>query len=292
MNDVVENVVVNTRKLASVCTVDAVSPIENADLLEVVTLKGKCWKIVNRKGDLKAGDRVVYFEIDSFLPVGNSNFEFLRERTYKKFSHNNEIIGEGFRIKTIKLRGVVSQGLVMSLSAFPELNDIPDCFQILGCDNRLEDGHDLTDALGVKNYDTIKEEMDMLQGKMCCGNHAGNFPSFIPKTDEERCCSFDTKIVTDQGELTIADVQSFSIPVRVKSFNHEKNKVEFKEITGFSVQKDNSDWYEIITESGKRMVVTGNHRIWCQNLGVYREVKDFDGTEILMTSTHCFASAS
>jgi len=40
--------------------------------------------------------------------------------------------------------------------------------------------------LGVKNYDTIKEEMDMLQGKMCCGNHAGSFPSFIPKTDEER----------------------------------------------------------------------------------------------------------
>jgi RNA ligase (TIGR02306 family) len=167
-------VVVNTRKLASLCTVDTVSPIENADMLEVVTLVGKCWKIVNRKGDLKAGDRVVYFEIDSFLPVGNPNFEFLRDRCYKKFTHNDEIIGEGFRVKTIKLRGVVSQGLVMPCSAFELILSV------------LEDGYDLTDIIGVKNYDTLKEEMDMLQGKMCCGNHAGSFPSFIPKTDEER----------------------------------------------------------------------------------------------------------
>jgi len=170
----VSSIPVNARKLASLCTVDSVSAIENADSLEVITLAGKYWKIVNRKGDLKVGDQVVYFEIDSFLPVGNPNFEFLRDRCYKRFSFNNEILAEGFRVKTIKLRGVVSQGLVMPCSAFELLLDT------------FEDGYDLTDVIGVKNYDTLKEEMDVLQGKVCCGNHAGNFPSFIPKTDEER----------------------------------------------------------------------------------------------------------
>jgi RNA ligase (TIGR02306 family) len=186
MSEVESGIKVNTRKLASVCTVDSVSAIENADSLEVVTLAGKCWKIVNRKGDLKVGNRVVYFEIDSFLPVGNPNFEFLRDRCYKKFIHNDQIIGEGFRVKTIKLRGVVSQGLVMPLSALSISEVIPDGVDILGFNPNLQEGDDLTDTIGVKNYDTLKEEMDMLQGKMCCGNHAGNFPSFIPKTDEER----------------------------------------------------------------------------------------------------------
>lgn len=186
MSEVESGIKVNTRKLASVCTVDSVSAIENADSLEVITLAGKCWKIVNRKGDLKVGDQVVYFEIDSFLPVGNPNFEFLRDRCYKKFTFNNEIIGEGFRVKTIKLRGVVSQGLVMSLDALSISDVIPDGMSILGFDSKPQEGDDLTDTIGVKNYDTIKEEMDMLQGKVCCGNHAGNFPSFIPKTDEER----------------------------------------------------------------------------------------------------------
>ena len=96
------------RKLASVVKIVDVQPISGADAIEVATVKG--WRVVTKKNEYKVGDLAVYYEIDSFLPA-RPEFEFLRKSSFKRLSNGHE----GFRLKTIKLRGQISQGLLTKI---------------------------------------------------------------------------------------------------------------------------------------------------------------------------------
>ena len=107
------------RKLASIQTVNAVEPIPNADAIERVRVLG--WWVVSKKGEHKPGDKLVYCEIDSLLPE-RPEFEFLRPSSFKPAQTDdlgNVTVAAGFRIKTIKLRGQVSQGICFPLSILP-----------------------------------------------------------------------------------------------------------------------------------------------------------------------------
>ena len=123
------------RKLASIQKIWKIEPIDGADLLELAHVLG--WQIVIKKDQFKEGDDAVYFEIDSFLPV-RPEFEFLRATSYKK----TDLMGEGFRLRTLKLRGQISQGLLMPLSEFPELTEA--VYHV---------GDDVTDILGVRKWE-------------------------------------------------------------------------------------------------------------------------------------------
>ena len=149
------------RKLATVVRIADVHPIAGADAIELASVKG--WKVVTRKNEYKVGDLAVYFEIDSFLPVA-PQFEFLRKTSYKKMGDR-----EGFRLKTIRLRGQISQGL---------LTPVPNT--IFGT---IKEGDDLTELLHVVKYEAPIPAQ--LAGKIKC-----SFPSFIPKTDEIRIQNF------------------------------------------------------------------------------------------------------
>ena len=92
------------RKLATIQKISEVKPIPGADFIELVVIKG--WQCVAKKGEFKPEDSCVYFEVDSYLPI-DERFEFLRKTSYR----NNEFMGEGFRVKTVKFRGEISQGL-------------------------------------------------------------------------------------------------------------------------------------------------------------------------------------
>ncbi len=153
------------RKLATIRKITDITPIEGADKIELVTVGG--WKVVAAKDvNHKIGDLVVYCEIDSFLPI-KEEFEFLRKSSYKKMSDGTE----GFRLKTIKLRGQVSQGLILPIK---ELS----IFQFASSSN-LSEGDDVTNILGITKYEPpIPAEL--------AGKVKGGFPHFIPKTDEER----------------------------------------------------------------------------------------------------------
>ena len=96
------------RKLVTVRTIDAVNPIPDADAIEVATIGG--WNVVVKKGEVKAGDKCVYFEIDSFLPTGNPAWQFLVDKQSRTFEG---VVGH--RLRTVKLRGVTSQGLALRL---------------------------------------------------------------------------------------------------------------------------------------------------------------------------------
>lgn len=148
------------RMLASVQKIISIEPIEDADRIELAHVLG--WQCVVKKGDFKAGDICIYFEIDSFLPVCEK-FEFLRPSSYR----HNELVGEGFRIKTQKLRGKFSQGLVMNPSDFPA---IP---------NNVQVGDDVTDLLGIKHWECPEEISDS-------GTFIGTLPDGVHASDETR----------------------------------------------------------------------------------------------------------
>lgn len=149
------------RKLVSIRTISAINDIENADMIKVATIDG--WKVVVKTDEFNVGDECVYFEIDSFLPADNPCFAFLAAKGTKKGEYGVERV----RLRTVKLRGQISQGLALPISAvFPD--GIP------------EDG-DLDKALNVVKY----ESEDFT--KTVSADVAGSFPIVIPKTDEERC---------------------------------------------------------------------------------------------------------
>jgi RNA ligase (TIGR02306 family) len=154
------------RQLASIQKILTISPIEKADTLELATVLG--WQCVVKKGEFVPGDLVVYFEVDSFLPI-HQEFEFLRKNCYK----NHPEIGEGFRLRTIRLRGEISQGLVLPLRILESFMS-PD--EII---NDVTEGTDVTDIIGVRLY--APPVPACLKGEV-----KGGFPSFMPKTDETR----------------------------------------------------------------------------------------------------------
>jgi RNA ligase (TIGR02306 family) len=108
------------RKLASIVEIATCDPIPDTDRLSVATMKGKGWQVVVGRNEFKPGDLCVYFEIDSFLDPNDERYVFLRDRCLRKFvSKSGNVLREGLKIKTIKLRGVLSQGLLMPLDKFP-----------------------------------------------------------------------------------------------------------------------------------------------------------------------------
>ena len=89
------------RKLASIQRIWQIEPIEGADRIELAHVLG--WQCVVNKGQFQPMDLAVYFEVDSFLPIA-PEFEFLRASSYRK----TDIMGEGFRLRTMKFRGQIS----------------------------------------------------------------------------------------------------------------------------------------------------------------------------------------
>lgn len=150
------------RKLATIRKITAIEPIEGADAIEVAVVDG--WKVVVKKGEFAVDSLAVYIEIDSW--VSNDIAPFL-----SKGKEPREFEGiKGERLRTVKLRGQISQGLLLPLNVVYELSPTTDV-DILG--------DDVTEALGI-----IKWERPM--NAQLAGMARGNFPSAVPKTDQPR----------------------------------------------------------------------------------------------------------
>ena len=154
------------RKLASIQRIVGVENHPNADRLDIAQVLG--WKVVAGRGEFAVGDFAVYFEIDSVLPV-RPEFEFLRKGCYVKKDWLEPLngSGEGMRLKTIRLRSQLSQGLLMPL---PKLG-LTEADQI--------EGLDLTERLGLVKWDPPVPAQ--LEGIARCA-----FPEWGRKTDQER----------------------------------------------------------------------------------------------------------
>jgi RNA ligase (TIGR02306 family) len=166
------------RKLASIRRIADIQPIEGADAIVVATIDG--WKVVVKKGEFTIGDLAVYLEIDSWVPHELAPF-------LSKGSEPREYNGvRGERLRTIKLRGQVSQGLLLSVESSGSLhiNEWMCAGKSLAMDaidgDFNPEGFDVTDILGIQKWEApIPAQLQ--------GQAAGMFPtSLIPKTDQER----------------------------------------------------------------------------------------------------------
>lgn len=162
------------RKLVTVRRVDRIEPHPNADRLELARIGG--WQCVVGKGEFSEGQLVLYFEPDSFLPLSDPRFAFLRERGVKTMSINHEEV-EGHVLRTIKLRGEYSQGLV--LDAVSTLGTSRETVAEL-CANRVN----MSKSLGVVEY----YKPMPLGAKDFIGRYDNRY---APRTDAERAQNID-----------------------------------------------------------------------------------------------------
>ena len=182
------------RALAYITTLDEIKPIENYDRVEHGRVGG-WWCIINKNDNMQVGDKVVYFEVDSKVPESDERFAFLEKRHYK--------------IKTLKMCRVLSQGLIMPISTFPELEgkdvgtDVTDLLKITYAeaeDNARKNGNPNAkyESMKARHKKLFKKPWAKWMMKRAWGrkvmffffgkkkDNPRGFPTFISKTDEER----------------------------------------------------------------------------------------------------------
>jgi RNA ligase (TIGR02306 family) len=244
------------RSLASIQRVKQISGIPDSDFLELVHVMG--WQCVVKKGEFREGELGVYYEVDSFLPV-DERYEFLRTTSYRDNADN----GTGFRIRTVKMRGQLSQGLLLPLGAFPEI------------ESRAE-GTDLTEKLNIKKWyipetaaaggtiigerpfgipasDEIRiqsalELLDQLKGKpyYITTKMDGTSGIVYYIDDKIGCCSRNKEIKDEQTALYWSPVYLYGLKEKLARLG--KNIVLTGEICGPGIQKNRlrlatTEWY-------------------------------------------------
>lgn len=221
--------------LASVQKIISLEPIEGADAIEKATILG--WQVVVKKGEFKVGELVCYIQIDTVVPE-MEQFEFLRARN--------------FRIRTIKLRGCLSQGLIIPLK-----NDL------------VKEGEDLTTYFGVKKYEKPDNNPQRFEKPRVpkvwykkwvylfkynilykafpnlLPKTRSHFPtSLVPKTDEERIQNIPQILETYKGKdfyLTCKlDGSSITI-IHEKIFGKSKFRICSR---NFELHDKQNDWYK------------------------------------------------
>lgn len=152
----------DTRRLVTIETIAGIDSIPDAEAIEAAHVRG--WIVVVKKGQFSVGDRVVYIEVDAALPIADERFAFLAARGTKVVDGVDVHV-----LKTARLRGVYSQGIVFALADFPEFAQA------------AEDGS-LDALIGVAKWEPPPP----------VGMAAlGPFPAFLQKTDAERVQNID-----------------------------------------------------------------------------------------------------
>ena len=242
-----------SRKLASIKTVSEMMPIEGRDKIVLAMVDG--WQVIVNKDQINLGDKVVYCEIDSVMPE-TEQFEFLRSKK--------------FRIKTMKMAGVVSQGICFPLSILP--------------DGNYELYQDVTDILGIKQYE---ETMDIERNSTTDDNtkkkhpkflmkfswfrklvlpkkQAKGFPEFISKTDETRIQNAPFYLQNKNEWIATEKIDGQSGTFFLRK---EKGKGLFKKVTyDFGVcsrnlrlwNEDNSSYWTVAKKYNIRQVLQDN----------------------------------
>ncbi len=230
-------------KLASVQRIIQIDPIPGADAIEVATVLG--WKVVVKKGEYKVGDLCCYIQIDTVVPE-MPEFEFLRERN--------------FRVRTIKLRKQISQGLIVP---------VPDCKKYLVAKG-FKEGDEVTDIIGVKKYEKPdnnpqryeKPRMPKVWYKKWLYLFKYNilykllptlrpksrspFPSnLVSKTDEERIQNMPQVLQSHKGKWFVTsyklDGSSITI-IHNKAFGKSKFRICSR---NFELHDKKNDWYNV-----------------------------------------------
>ena len=235
------------RKLVTIQKITDLQPIPGADAIEVAQVLG--WKCVVKRGEFSVGDKCCYFEIDSLLPVADWT-NFLRKDDPRPF-----------RLRSITLRKQLSQGLALPLNKVPLQS------------GEYEIGQDVTSELGVAKYEArIPAEL--------AGICKGNFPSFIPKTDEPRLQSFPGLIREIQGKLMRGTIKIDGTSMTI-----------FRDDDRFGVCSRNMELVESDTNAYWKMAKELNLRSYTGNWAVQGELAGpgIQGNRLGLTKPTFFA---
>jgi tRNA-binding EMAP/Myf-like protein len=233
-------------KLASIELISEIKPHPNADKLELAKVLG--YTCIVEKGKYKAGDAVVLIQPDTVLP-DEPWAEMFKKR--------------GNRVKAMKLRGIWSFGIVMSPYDVCDLSDLKYLLMPVNI------GKDIADRIGVTKYEAPASQA--LDAK-------GPLPFGLNKTDEERCLSGTTYIVTNIGEMQIEELGIKPVhelaALSVLSYNTNSQECEFQKITGFISSEGKNEWYRITFEDGTSIECTDNHKIFLPTLQCFRRADE------------------
>lgn len=213
------------RKLATIRKIEEVKPIPEAD--KICAYQVDDWWVVDSINKYQVNDFVIYCEVDSWVPHKLAPF-------LSKGQEPREYNGvKGERLRTVKLRGQVSQGLLLPLNT--PINGGPMNGGYALCTLGLEVGQDLTEMLGIQKWEPPIPAQ--LQGTM-----KGNFPHFIPKTDQERCQNLRKDIFEthkdETYEVTVKlDGSSTTIYVKDGEVGVCSRNIDLKETEGNSFWK-------------------------------------------------------
>ena len=221
------------RALVYIATLDGIEPIPNYDRVEHGVVGG--WKcIISKDDNMKVGDKVVYFEVDSKVPKDDERFAFLEKRHYK--------------VKTLKMCKVLSQGLIMPMSKFPELAELDvgvDVTQILKVTYAEAEDESRKKVNPNAKYESMRARHKKLFKKpwakwmmrrawgrkimfLFFGKKKDNprgFPSFISKTDEERIENMPWRLTEGKTWLTTEKLDGTSCTYALE--RKGKNRFEF-----------------------------------------------------------------
>ena len=162
------------RNFVTLRKIEHIEPIEGAERVELAFVDG--WRCVIPKNQYAIGEEILFIEADAALKnVNDERVDFLKKTSYKCWKKDNVVLAECLRIKTIKLAGQFSQGVVFKLSVFmDEIN------------KAANNTTSLDEALNIVHYDELSDEMRAIINPENAMKARGTFPSFVPKTDEER----------------------------------------------------------------------------------------------------------
>lgn len=240
--------------LASVQRVTKLTPIEGANYIETATILG--WEVVVKKGEFIEGELCIYVQIDSIMP-DNPAFEFLRDRK--------------FRVRTIKLRNQLSQGLALPLKTVMAVGmTLPATKEFM---KRAKEGLDVTQLLGVKKYEKVDSNPKFVKPKAPKSGYKKwiymfkynflykYFPSLlkenrtpfpkdlVPITDEERIQNMPSVLEKYKGKRFILsyklDGSSITI-IHSKVFGKSKYRICSRR---FELHDKRNDWYKVFKDT-------------------------------------------
>jgi len=271
-----------------------VEPLPNSDFLQISTVMNE-YPVIFRTGDYKSGDLVAFLPYDTIVP-SNETFAFLtpppkknKDGSIKQESPPVDQIPIKYRtIKSKQVRGTYSEGLLMPCP--PGYKEGDSVVEYYGLTKRVyeEEVEDHPNNFKTKsgsndnekNPKTFQLKKYDLEGMAKYGYTFEEGENVLIQEKFEGCVDGSTILDSiENGKISIKEIVENRLGIHVKSYNSDSNNVEFNKILEFSELPNNNDWYEIETEDGKTLKLTGNHMVYLPKLGCYRRADELSSND-------------
>lgn len=248
--------------IVEVCEIKEIKPHSNTEVhsLEISIVKG--WQCIIKKGEFKAGDKVVFIPPDTILPIEVS--DRLGVTTYL----NKQ------RVRSIKLKGEPSYGIIIK----------PD-------DQSWEIGKNVADKYGATKYEPPPPELIGRTGKNAARyrdterdhqyfwkytdmENMRHFPDVLAEGEEivatekiHGCLKYNSKIMLANGEERV--ISEINVGDMILSYQEKTNNLQAAKVEAILVQEisNNLDWFELTFDNGRTLSCTEDHPILTRNKG-------------------------